>query len=99
MKKVTLNSRLQKRYTGSKSSKSYKIVKDLIEGTRKTYMVNGNIIRPCHTSGSGRFTTNLDYTADTEKILTLLGLKFESGNDSPRGGKAGNYIKIISKIQ
>ena len=99
MKTKTLNSRLEKRYTGSKSAKAYQIVKDLIDGTGKSYMVVGNIIRPCHTSGSGRFTTNLDYTNDTAAILRLIGVKFESGNDSPRGGKTGNYIKILTKIE
>ena len=58
MKATTLKNRLEKRYNGSKNSKAYQIVKDLINGTNKTYMVYGKVIRPCSTSGTGRFTIN-----------------------------------------
>ena len=98
MKAITFQKRLENRYTGSKNSKAYQIVKDLISGTNKTYMVYGNVIRPCATSGRGRFTSNIDYTKDTENLLNLLGIKFERGNDSPRGGLTGNYFKISTKI-
>ena len=98
MKAITLQKRLENRYNGSKSSKAYQIVKDLINGTNNTYMVYGDLIRPCSTSGRGRFTTNMDYTRETRSLLTLLGIKFESGNDSPRGGLTGNYFKILTKI-
>lgn len=99
MKNLTLQNRLNKRFNGSKSSKAYQIVSDLISGTNKTYMVSGSIIRPCITSGRGRFTSNMDYTWDTESLLAALGIKFQSGNDSPRGGKTGNFIKILTKIE
>ena len=86
MKIFTLKKRFEK-LSVLKSSKSYRIVKDLIEGTDKTHAVsNDNIIRPCSTSGRGRFCTNLDYTSDVENLLLLLGIKFYTGNDSPRGG-------------
>ena len=98
MKATTLQNRLEKRYTGSKNSKAYQIVKDLIDGTNKTYMVYGNMIRPCSTSGRGRFTSNMDYTRETRSLLVLLGIKFEDGNDSPRGGLTGNFFKILTKI-
>lgn len=99
MKAETLQKRLDNRYKGGKTAICYRIVKDLINGTNKTNMVRGNIIRPCTTSGSGRFTTNMDYTKDTENLFRLLGIKFKSGNDAPRGGKTGNYIKILTKIE
>ena len=99
MKAETLKKRLEKRYKGSKTTKAYAIVKDLIFGTNNTFMVNGYTIRPVSTSGSGRFTANLDYTADTESLLTLLGVKFKSGNDAPRGGLTGNYITILTRIE
>lgn len=98
MEAITLQKRLENSYTGSKNSKAYQIVKDLINGTNKTYMVYGNVIRPCATSGRGRFTSNRDYTKATENLLTLLGIKFKRGNDSPRGGLTGNYFKILTKI-
>jgi hypothetical protein len=99
MKAQTLQQRLEKRYTGSKTAKSYQIIKDLITGQNYTYSVKGNIIRPCRTSGMGRFTTNLDYTNDVEALLKLLGIRYETGNDSPKGGKPGNFIKVLTKIQ
>ena len=98
MKNQTLLNRLTKRFNGSKSSKSFQIVSDLINQTNKSGMINSNIIRPCKTSGSGRFTTNMDYTTETKSLLTLIGVKFEYGNDSLRGGKTGEFIKIITKI-
>ena len=99
MKAETLQKRLDSRYKGSKTAKAYQIVKDLINGTRKTYMVNDYTIRPVNTSGRGRFTSNMDYTKDTENLLKLLGLKFKSGNDAPRGGLTGNYIVVLTKIE
>ena len=98
MKAITLQKRLENRYNGSKNLKAYQIVKDLINGTNNTYMVYGNLIRPCSTSGRGRFTTNMDYTKETRSLLMFLGIKFESGNDSPKGGLTGNYFKILTKI-
>lgn len=99
MKSETLKKRLEKRYNGSKAIKAYTIVKDLIDGTNKSYMVKDNTIRPVITSGTGRFKTNLDYTDDTKRLLSLLGVKYIQGNDAPRGGLTGNYIKVITKIE
>lgn len=31
-------------------------------------------------------------------LLDRLGVKYEKGNDAPRGGLTGNYIRIITKI-
>lgn len=97
MTRSTIAKRLAK-FTGSKTSIAYQVAKDLATGENKTYKISGNIIRPVHTSGSGRFTINLDYTNDCKAILTFLKLKFETGNDSPRGGLTGNFIKITTKI-
>ena len=51
-------------------------------------------IRTCHTSGSGRFTSNLDSTDATIQALKALGLTFNCGNDAPRGGLTGNWIEL-----
>ncbi len=99
MKAETLKNRLEKRYSGSKTAKAYTIIKDLIFGTNKTYMVNDYTIRPVHTSGTKRFTSNLDYTSDVKSLLTLLGVKYKSGNDAPRGGLTGNFIIVLTKIE
>ena len=98
MKATTLQKRLDNRYEGSKNTIAYKIVTDVINKTNNSYRVWENTIRPVTTSGSGRFTTNLDYTRDVENLLDLIGVKYISGNDAPRGGATGNFIKIITKI-
>lgn len=99
MKATTLQNRLAKRYTGSKSAKAYQMVSDLINQTNKTYMVKDSVIRPCYTSGSGRFTSNQDHSLIVSSLLNLLGIKYETGNDAPKGGATGKYIKILTKIE
>lgn len=99
MKAETLQKRLDNRYKGSKTAKGYQIVKDLISGTNNTHMIYDRTIRPVKTTGSGRFTHNLNYTTDTEILLKLLRLNYKKGNDAPRGGLTGNYIVILTKIE
>jgi hypothetical protein len=98
MKSTTLKNRFEKIENLSKNSKSYQVVNNLISNNHDS-MIFGNLIRPCHTSGKGRFTSNLDYTSSIKYLLTEIGIKYESGNDSARGGKTGSFIKIITKIQ
>lgn len=52
------------------------------------------IIRTCYTSGKGRFCTNLDHTALVCLILDECKIKYIAGNDAPRGGLTGNYVKL-----
>jgi hypothetical protein len=78
----------------NKTSFAYQLVRDLAMNTNKTYKVYGDIIRPCHTSGTGRYTRNMDYTDDVIRLLKSLHVMFEIGNDAPRGGLTGNYIKV-----
>lgn len=98
MKVVTI----QKRF--SKVSKDLRgIAREVAEQlagikSRKWYF-KGSIIRPCWTSGSGRFTTNLDHSQSICAVLDLLKIKYETGNDAPRGGATGKYIKILTKIE
>ena len=77
----------------SKSSNGYGYAKELLTTKTRVYT--------CHTSGRGRFTTNIDRTDDAIKILEDAGLKlntdFIAGNDSPRGGKTGNFVELTSK--
>lgn len=64
-------------------------------------MTTGNKVYTCHTSGSGRFTTNIDSTEATINIIRAAGLvkgiDFIYDNDSPRGGKTGNYVQVTNK--
>ena len=77
----------------SKNSQAYK--------NAKLLLTQGGKVRTCHTSGRGRFTSNLDYTNETIKALCLLGLKlnedFKKGNDAPKGGLTGNYVELTAK--
>lgn len=99
MQATTLKNRLAKRYTGSKSTVAYKVLTDLVDNTNKTYMIASGLIRPVYVSGAKRFASNQDHTLAISKLLDLLGVKYESGNDAPRGGLTGNYIKILTKIE
>lgn len=100
MNTQTISKRLANRYTGSKSTIAYRIVKDVIEGTNTTYCLKPDgKIRPCYTSGTGRFTSNQDHTSSLCAILDLIGLKYERGNDAPRGGATGQFVKVTTKIE
>lgn len=69
----------------------------------KEFFVNG-IFRPTTCHGSGRYATN--YTATgwqhnfrgEVEILKDMGLKagrhYVVGNDAPRGGKCGDFVKL-----
>lgn len=93
---------IQKRF--NKVSKDLRgIAREVVEQLagvkpRKWYF-NGSIIRPCWTSGSGRFITNLDHESAICAALDILKIKYQTGNDAPRGGATGKYIKILTKIE
>lgn len=88
MKKETIAKRLEKAKV-NKTTSAYQLLTCWLSNPLHT------VIRPCWTSGRGRFTTNLDYTQDLCNLLELLRVRYELGNDAPRGGKTGNYIRII----
>ncbi len=94
MQKKTLRNRLAKRFTGNKNYGEYRLVRDWIEQSNVQKM-----IRPCYTSGRGRFTRNADYTPGVGEILTLIGVKFEAGNDAAKGSPTGNFYKILTKVK
>ena len=90
MKATTILKRLGKKADEkrvNRTSSAYKLVKTACE-------TGNGFIRPCWTSGHGRFCKNMDYTADVVIILGLMNVQFGAGNDAPKGGKCGNYIKI-----
>ena len=88
MKKETIKKRLGKANV-NKGTASYRLLTEWLNAD------GNNVIRPCWTSGRGRFTTSLDYTEQLKSLLTSLRVCYISGNDAPRGGKSGNYIKIL----
>lgn len=89
MKRETLLKRLAKQNI-SKCSIAYKMAIGLY---------TGEVIRPCHTSGSGRFTSNQDHTQELCALLDKLNVKYTHGNDSARGGLCGNWVKIKTNIK
>lgn len=94
MKATTLQKRLEK-LNLKKNTIAYKIVIKIL--TDENFATS--TIRTCWTSGSGRYTTNLCYTDNVLSILREIGIKFEWGNDAPRGGLHGDFIKILTKIE
>jgi hypothetical protein len=100
MKATTLIKRLQHAAEVkkvSKSSNAYRLVMEYANGVLEHGC--NFAIRPCHTSGRGRYTTNIDRTSEVCWLLDVLGVKFETGNDSPRGGKTGNFIRIVTDVK
>ena len=96
-KKTAAEKRLTKVSVG-KNSIPYRVVMDVLNGTNKTYKVYGNTIKPVHTSGKGRFTTNLNYTNQIRYLLSKIGIDTVLTNDSPRGGLTGNLLTITTKL-
>ena len=95
MKRTTIAKRLKKVNT-NKNSFAYRVVAEIAGVSITTFSVYKDVIRQCHTSGTGRFTTNLDYTSQVRTLLDTLKVKYEFGNDAPRGALSGNYIKILN---
>lgn len=85
MNTATFNSRIEKANI-NKATVGYKLALSLC--TTDTF------VRPCYTSGSGRFTSNQDHTATTQAALTAAGVGFEMTNDRPRGSATGNIIRL-----
>lgn len=53
------------------------------------------MLRPITTVGSNRYSQySRDHTEEYTKYLDSLKLKYEIGNDSPRGGQLGKFIRI-----
>jgi hypothetical protein len=90
LEKLTVKTESNK-YPLSKNSRSYHFAQHVISGAKE--------IRPCYTSGKGRFCSNLDYTEETKAVLTKIGIEFDFSNDSKRGGLTGNLLTITTKIK
>lgn len=63
-------------------------------------LFSGEVLRLNYTTGSGRYTRiNQAYTViDTLTVAEILGYRVVRGNDAPRGGRMGEFIKIGRKI-
>lgn len=92
MKRTTFERRLKKLTDSkllSKNSTVYKLICNIS---------TGDVLRPCYVSGRGRHIKNNDHTQSIKKYLDILKVKYIFGNDAPRGGLTGNFVKILSKI-
>ena len=96
MKTKTFNNRIKKSTSGTKGKE---IALALLTG--KSFNDCTGKVRTCWTSGSGRFTTNLNYTMDALNVLHHLGMEcnvhYELKNDASRGSETGNYLVLTSK--
>ena len=90
MKKETLQKRIEKHlYTkGGKLAKKYEDVIELLNNPER-------IMRPIYWGYKGR--TLHDGSANLEWGLHILGIDYTTGNDAPRGGKNGYYVKLTAK--
>ena len=93
MKATTALKNLEKVANNEKSNRNWKLTAawKLINST---IMCKRNSIRPCYYSGSGRFTSKLDYTADVQYLLGKAGIRYTLTNDAPRGSETGNLITM-----
>lgn len=84
----------------SKTSIAYRFLMEIggAPGKASGVFRKNGVHRPCYTRGCGRFCSNLDHTDEICRFLEKLNVKFELGNDAPRGGLTGNFIKIKTKI-
>lgn len=58
-------------------------------------LINGRVARPVKRHSRGRFTHNYSVNGELQRVLTQVGLKFVVGNDAPRSGYIGTYIKLV----
>lgn len=56
--------------------------------------VRSEKIYPVSYSGRGRHVNVRDMNHYIKMPLSLMGYKFTEGNDAPRGGQSGNFIKV-----
>lgn len=92
MKATTLNSRIKKNLT-TKTGSIYSKFSDVI------YLIENptTTIKPILWKRSGGWTTLKDHSNNLINGLNLIGIDFENGNDAPRGGKEGFFVRLTKK--
>ena len=56
-------------------------------------------VRTGHYTGSGRWTSATDNTEAVKRILGELGIRVVTGNDAPRGGVTGNWLRVATRAE
>lgn len=94
MKKETLQARIEKHlYTkGGALAKKYEEVIELLNNPERT-------MRPVYWAGHGRNISLHDSSANLEQGLSMLGIDYETGNDAPKGGKNGYFVRLTAKCK
>jgi hypothetical protein len=88
-KRTALNKRILKLKLASNS-----IIGNMIADLKK-----GDRLRPVYSQGSTwKYSSLIDKSGELKSTLNFLGINYTIGNDSPRGGKTGYYIEILTKI-
>jgi len=72
-----------------KNSMAYRTAKTAIEQPGVLVICGGNV-------GSGRYAGSKSWQEQTATILRLVGVVYARTNISPKGGKAGDRITVIS---
>ena len=75
------------------NSKIFDMLFSLVDASSKKI-----IIRPVSETGSGKWTSVDDKTIELTKLLDKLCIEYTKGNDAPKGGVLGTYIKITTSI-
>ena len=93
MKATTALKNLEKAANNEKSIRNWKLT-TAWKLVNRAIMCQRNSIRPCYYSGSGRFTSKMDYTAGVKYLLDKAGIRYTLTNDAPRGSETGNLITM-----
>ena len=65
-----------------------------------TNLETNQVLRPIFTQGSSwKHSSLVDKEFELTNILNQLGIEFIKGNDAPRCGKTGAFVKITTKIK
>ena len=84
-----------KRMAGLKVNKTSLVYKMIVDYCKAYDDGRETIIRPCKIYGAKRFITLNDKTDELCLLLDRMKVSYARGNNAPKGGKCGNYVKIL----
>ncbi len=91
---AVLNKRIEKLTTSKELNKT-----SLVYGWVSNLKSN-DTLRPVFSQGSSwKHSSLVDKTIELTTVLRKLGIEFTTGNDAPKVGKTGYYVKITTKIK
>lgn len=91
---TALNKRIEKLVAAKELSKT-----SLVYGWVSN-LASNEVLRPVFSQGSTwKHSSLVDKSYELESALRKLGVEFTAGNDAPRGGKTGYFVKITTKIK